>query len=185
MGRRDGENASADGDRHREDERQRTPDHDGEHGYLTGPIEHGRQQRAPTANANVAASMDTFDHAAKRRARTGQGVADSGVTGDGDPGRPQRCLHEAVHSDQLDRGAEDGAQDPVLDEPRRRRSGDRTDNDRQHAGPQQRCPPPLGQPPPGRRCRWLPVLSLGRPRGRLPTAPQGASGPGREESSGK
>ena len=138
MGRRDGENIDADGDRHREAKRQRAPDHDAEHGDLTGPIEHGRQHRARDGERERDREHGHVRPRGERRARAGQGVTDPRVTGDGDPGRPQRCFHEAVHSDQLDGSSEGSAQDPVLDQPRPARPGDRTDNDQQQGDPRQR-----------------------------------------------
>src|SRR5882757_7353053 len=70
-----------------------------------------------TANTNATASMDTFDHAANVGARARQGVTDRGVTGEGDPGRPQHRFSNAVHRDQLDGSPGNGAKDSILDEP--------------------------------------------------------------------
>ena len=97
---------------------------------LAGPIEHGRQQRARDGEVEHGREHGHVRPRGKSRARAGQGVTDPRVTGDGDPGWPQRCFREAVHSDQLRRQF-------LLTAPRipywtsrdPRRPGDRTDND--------------------------------------------------------
>ena len=116
MGRRDGEKTAPTAIGTPKHKRQRTTDHDGEHGDLAGPIEHGRHDRAHDGEHERDREHGHVRPRGKSRARARQGVTDPGVTGDGDPGRPQRCFHEAVRRDQLDSDSDDGAQDPVLDE---------------------------------------------------------------------
>ena len=73
--------------------------------------------------------MDTFVHAAKVGRERGREspipVSPAMATLAG----RSAAFHEAVHSDQQDGNSDDGAQNPVLDEPRPGRSGDRTNND--------------------------------------------------------
>jgi hypothetical protein len=118
----------ADGHRHREDKRQRTPDHDPEHGAFTGTLENGRQHRARDSERERDREHGQARPRGKRRARARQGITDPRVTDERNPCRPQRAFDEAVHTDQPQGMSTDGAQNPVLDEPRRARPGDRTDN---------------------------------------------------------
>ena len=172
MGRRDGENAAPTVIGTAKPSVNAHPITTAEHGDLAGPIEHGRQHRARDGERERDREHGHVRPRGKGRARAGQGVTDPRVTGDGDPGRPQRCFHEAVHGDQLDGGSDGGAQDRVLDEPRPGRPGDRTDNDRKQGGPNSVGPHRSGNRCPEPRRRWPPEPSPDRPRGRLPTAPQ-------------
>ena len=151
MGRSDGANAETDGDRHREAKRQRTPDHDGEHGVLTDPIEHGRQHRARDGEANAAASMDTFDHAANVGRERGKEspipVSPAMATLAGRSAASTKLCTAISWA----AAPATGAQNPVLDQPRPGRPGDRTDNDKQQGSPNSVAPQPSGNraPSPG------------------------------------
>ena len=148
MGRRDGENQAPTVIGTAKPSVNAHPITTDEHGDLSGPIEHGRQHRAPDGEDERGREHGHVRPRGKSRARAGQGVTDPRVTGDGDPGWPQRCFHEAVHTDQQDGSSEDGAQDPVLDEPRPSRPGDRTDDDQQQGDPTALDPTSSGERPP-------------------------------------
>ncbi len=184
MGRSDGENASADGDRHREAKRQRTS-------------RSRRPARGPSlARSNTAASIAPATANTRTRPRawtrstTRRNSAESGAGNHRSP--CHRRWRPWLAASLLPRSC---AQRSAWPQIRRRHPGSRTGRaatqsprrshrQRPEAGrPQQRCRPLLGQPPPEHRCRWPPVPSPDRPRGRLPTAPQGGSSPGREEPS--
>ena len=183
MGRSDGENAAPTVIGTAKPSVNAHPITTAEHGDLAGPIEHGRQHRARDGERERDREHGHVRPRGKSRARAGQGVTDPRVTGDGDPGWPQRCFHEAVHSDQLDGSSDDGAQDPVLDEPRPGRPGDRTDNDQEQGGPNSVARHRSGNRPPspgvgGVQCPRPIDLVAGRPLLR-----EADLGPGREEPS--
>ena len=129
MGRREGENEYADGDRHPESKRQRTS--------ITT-----QTTGTSLTRSNTAASIAPAD-GEHERDREHRHVRPSGKTlGESEAANHRSPCHrrwrpwpvamrfrEAVHSDQLDASSEGGAQDRVLDQPRPGRPGDRTDND--------------------------------------------------------
>ena len=114
-------------DRHREAKRQHTRDDEGERGYLAGPMDRGRQHGAREGERERDREHGHVRPRGESRARAGQGVTDAGVTSEGGPDGPQCSFWEAVHSGQRGGSSGGSAQDPVLDEPRRARSGDRPD----------------------------------------------------------
>ena len=87
-----------------------------------------------TANTKATASMDTFDHAAKVGRERGREspipVSPAMATLAGRSAASTKLCAEISWTASSD----DGAQDPVLDEPRPGRPGDRTDNDRKQGG---------------------------------------------------
>ena len=184
MGRKDGANAAPTVMRHPEDKRQRTPDHDEEHGILVGPIEHGRQHRAPDGEHERDCEHGHVRPRGKSRARAGQRVTNARVTGDGDPaGRSaasaKLCIviSPTAAPDAAPRIPYWTSRDPVAPA-----IAPTTTESRR---PKPRRSPPLGQSAPRVRCRWRPVPSPDRSRGPLPTAPPGGLLPGREEPAGK
>src|SRR6185312_14027998 len=85
------------------------------------------------------------------RPGTRQQVTNTGITGDGGPGRSHRPFHETMDTDQLGGSCEKGAQNPVLDQPPLSRARNRTDNDKQQSPPNDGPCQPSGKRPPSPR----------------------------------
>ena len=82
----------ADGDRHPEDKRQPAPDHNDRATGTSPARSSAAASIAPSRRTRTRAAARQVRPRGKSRARAGQGVADPRVTGESDPGRPQRCL---------------------------------------------------------------------------------------------
>ena len=105
MGRRDGENAAPTVIGTAKPSVNAHPITTAEHRDLAGPIEHGRQHRARDGERERDREHGHVRPRGKSRARARQGVTDPRVTGDGDPGRPQRFRGRARQRDSRRRPA--------------------------------------------------------------------------------